>query len=242
MGRSRLDTLYSQLSELRARQRRGASVQSDIDLINAEIDALEKVLSKDTTHSSPSPVTGAQPTINMDVNGNVVGGAFGTNASVNADVIAGTLNQQHFTSTTHRHEHYDSSPSIYQPHPAHTEVIAGNIVANWAIRIYNAAPQAVTAGLATFLPVLLLFSEKTIILGVIGMLTITPLGIYVLSKTSFMRIPREAYRDDKLLYYSSFVITGLGVFSIILFVVGYLLAMTMLSAVMGAVREQIYRN
>ncbi len=240
MGKHRLDVLHLQLSDLRARQRRGEKVQSEVDKILAEIDDLEKPAIRVKSQLPPTS-NNSRSSIDMDVEGDVIGGAFGTNASVQADVITKTYNPQSFSSTTHRHEHYGSA-SVYEPHPAQVEVIAGNIVAAWFQRAFNAAPQGVSVGLATVLPLLLLFSHNTTILGVIGLITLTPLGVFVLLKTSFMRIPREAYRDDKFLYYSSLVMSGTGVLSVILFVIGYYLAMAVLSAMMGAVREQIYRR
>lgn len=245
MGYSRLDALYTQLSDLRAKERRGEKVKSEIEKILAEISNLE------TPPANSDPIEQDQPqpnnrnwhsNIDMNVQGNAVGNAVGPNASVEAEVIANHYNPQQFTSTTHRHEHYSSNPTIYEPHPAHVEVVAGNIVASWFQRAFNAAPQAVSVGLATILPVLLIFSKDTTVLGVIGLLTITPIGVFVLLQTQFLRVPREAYRNNKILYYASWFMTGTGALTIILFVIGYYIAMAFLSAMMGAIREQIYRR
>jgi len=227
MAHSRLDALYSQLSDLRAKERQGQKVTAEIERILSEITKLE------------TPVSS---TIDVSVQGDAFGNAIGPNASVNADVIARNYNRQDFSSTTHRHEHYSSNPTTYDPHPANVEVIAGDIVAGWFQRAYNAAPHAVSVGLATILPVLFLFSNNTAILGVIGLLTITPIGVFVIVQTQFLRIPCEAYQENKPLYYASLFMTGAGFLTVILFVIGYYLAMAMLSAMMGAVREQIHRR
>lgn len=239
---SQLDRLYSQLSELRSKERRGQNVKADLEKVLTEINKLEKPVQQAPIHS-PQPQRDRQPS-NTDFNtrGDAVGNAVGPDASVEAEIIANHYNPQQFSSTTHRHENYSSGPASYGPHPAHVEVVAGEIVAGWFQRALNAAPQGISVGLATILPVLFLFSKDAVILGVIGLLTITPIGVFVLLQTNFLRIPREAYRENKPLYYASWFMTGTGVLTVILFVIGYYLAMATLSAVMGAMREQIYRR
>jgi len=239
---SQLDRLYTQLSELRSKERRGQNIKAEIARVIEEINKLEKPIQQAPVHS-PQPQQDRQ-TSNIDFNarGDVVGAAVGPNASVEAEIIANNYNPQQFSSTTHLHENDSSGPTIYGPHPAHVEVVAGEIVAGWFQRALNAAPQGVSVGLATTLPVLFLFSKDAAILGIIGLLTITPIDVFVLLQTNFLRIPREAYRENKPLYYASWFMTGTGMLTVILFVIGYYLAMATLSAVMGAMREQIYRR
>lgn len=242
---SELDNLYAQLSGLRSRQRSGEDVNSEITQILVRIEDLERPVKERSTERAETSLDAQQSTINLDIGKDAVGNAVGAGARVEADIIAGTYNtsnSQYFNTTTHRHENYGTGSTGYAPQPAHVEVAAGEIVAGWFQRAFNAAPQAVSVGLATVLPVLFLFSPDTIAVGIVGLLTITPVGIFVMLSTNFMRIPREAYRNNKLLFYASWFMSSAGILTVILFVIGYYLAMAVLSAMMGAMREQIYRR
>jgi hypothetical protein len=234
---SQLDKLYIELSDLRAKERRGQNVKANIERVLAEINLLESPIQVEVYDSS-QPHQDYQ-SYDFNTQGDAIGNAVGPNASVEAEVIANHYNPQQFSNTTNQNVQYNSSPTAYGPHPAHTEVIAGDIVSGWFKKAFYAAPKGVSIGLATILPVLFLLSEDTIIVGIIGLLTITPIGIYVLLQTRFLNIPHESYRENKLLYYATWFMMIIGVLSVILFVISYYLVMTILSAVMGAMREQI---
>jgi hypothetical protein len=174
-----LDKLHKKLSRLRQREDRGEPVQSEINTVLSQLDMLEsgRVLSsrRDQTASHRSQST-------AEVHGDMTGSAVGEGAQVNADVIAHHFNPQTFSENRQNVHVYSGGGNA---HDQPVEVMAGNILADWSIRIYNIAPKTVSVGLATFLPVLLLFSPDTIIIALPLIATVTTIGIYVLVETQF---------------------------------------------------------
>lgn len=240
-----LQKLYAQLSQLRLREAHGQNVSTEIQKLLAEIAQVENT-NRPTGHSSeqppPHPVPQSSATqFDVNIGGNAVGSAIGPNASVNAEIISGG-DVQKIQTTTNRYESYASNPGPYDYHSSHAEVIAGNLVEQTASRVFWRAPRAVAVSILMLSPFFALSTEESMLFGAIGLLTITPLCIYVLWQTRFFNIPEFVYKDRKILVISSWVVTALGVILVIVVAVIYYLIMLFLTAMTGAVREQIGRS
>lgn len=160
---AQLDKLYTELSDLRSKERHGQNVEDAIEKILAEINRLETPVQLEPINSSQTHQDYPSSRTDFNARGDAVGNAVGDNASVEAEIIANHYNPQQFSSTTHQNVAYNSSPQTYSPHPAHAEVAAGEIVSGWFQRALHAAPQGVSIGLATILPILFFYFQKILV-------------------------------------------------------------------------------
>lgn len=232
-----LQKLYNQLSRLRLQEARGQNVRVEIQQLLEEIAQIES--SNQQLENNPDPQS---PLTQFDVSikGDAIGSAIGPNATVTAEIISGG-DVQRIDITTTRHENYSTNPGPFERHPSHTEVIAGEAIEQAASRIFWRAPRSVAVSILMLSPISAFFTEESIFLGMVGLITITPLCAFVLWQTRFFNIPEFAYKDKKLLIISSWIVTILGIALIVIIAMIYYIIMLFLTVTTGALREQIRR-
>ncbi|MHB8624583.1 MAG: hypothetical protein ACYDBJ_13280 [Aggregatilineales bacterium] len=221
----KLDYLERTLRELEARKQLGENVQAEIDWVTQELDRYQV-----NNHRASAS---AQPSSNLSfkTGGNASFNAVGNNNTVN-------YNPQQINKHTH------INPLVQLSQPGSSLDVAVQIVWNTCLWIYNKKPSAVSVSLVTILPILFLFgagkNNPVVALGTIGLFTITPLGLYVLSGTHLFALDENDYKDNITLTLASKVMRILGILGVIVFVASFLLAVIILRAIMEAISQLLH--